>query len=648
MIPAHYTKNDLAEALAAVGLRRGDVVFSHSNVGFFGIPESGKDPDSVFKTIYGAFRQVIGEEGTLVVPAYTYSFCVMKPFDPDNTPSTCGLFTELVRLQPDARRSLDPIFSVAAIGRLSDELTRDAPAECFGPDSFWARFLEKDGIICNLNFDASSTFIHFVEKSLGVPYRYDKLFTGDLIVRGHRWKSSAIYSVQDLSNPSTVVAPEPFDQLARERGLAKSAPVGRGSVVAIRAADCFQLLRNQLQKEPWFLTKAIKTGAVPVLVKPTKPDQFKVSLPEHASMSEMAAALTPLPRDQVSDGYDAALNVLATQLPLNTYEYASGTRVGEQIVPEKWSCHRGTLETMSGKALLSYTDNPLHVASYSLPFHQVVSREELFQHLHTHPQLPHAVPYVSLIPDRGWGLCCSQNLKESLLDDQYEVTIETEFSYSSMKIGEVVIHGKNPRAVVICASLGHSAQFNAGLSGTVVGVQVMRELLGRDLQNTYRLWLIPDLMGCVAHLENILSTRSDASIIGVIFLSMLGLQNHPGLVLSSKEPSGLEQSLIEAIEQYDPEAWIASPSEGGSWNQREEMTFLKSLVPLSTLTRALPYRAPYAPYPEYNSDLDVPVATSTECLEESSALVLDLISRAEKAAVGNQRESNSSVPKRSQ
>ena len=55
-----------------------------------------------------------------------------------------------------------------------------------------------------------------------------------------------------------------------------------------------------------------------------------------------------------------------------------------------------------------YADHPLHVVSYSLPFEGMVTREELLQHLHVHPRLPEAIPFVFKYYDRDWGLCASQ------------------------------------------------------------------------------------------------------------------------------------------------------------------------------------------------------------------------------------------------
>ena len=97
------------------------------------------------------------------------------------------------------------------------------------------------------------------------------------------------------------------------------------------------------------------------------------------------------------------------------HEYPTGTECWTWLVPEKWTCHEAFLETMDGRRLFSYQDNPLHVVSYSLAIDRVVSREELLSHLHVHPELADAIPFIFKYYERDWGLCCSQKLKSSLL-----------------------------------------------------------------------------------------------------------------------------------------------------------------------------------------------------------------------------------------
>ena len=120
--------------------------------------------------------------------------------------------------------------------------------------------------------------------------------------------------------------------------------------------------------------------------------------------------------------------------------------------------------------LFSYRDNPLHAVSYSLPFEGTVTREELFRHLHTHPRLDDAIPFIFKYYERDWGLCCSKNLKQSLADETYRVAIDSDFSFSSLKVGECVAKGKSDKTFVLCAHLCHPGMVNDDLSGVVVGM----------------------------------------------------------------------------------------------------------------------------------------------------------------------------------
>ncbi|MBI4644094.1 MAG: DUF4910 domain-containing protein [Deltaproteobacteria bacterium] len=619
-----YNRAQMADALRQAGLKRGDVVFSHSNVGYFGYPEEGRDANAVFLTILGAFQEVIGEEGTLVVPTFTYSFCKRQPFDPDRTPSTCGMFTEMLRTYPGAQRSRDPIFAVSALGRLAAELTREVPPECFGKNSFWDRFIKADGAVCNLNFDAGSTFIHYVERCLNVPYRYDKLFPGTFIKDGRSQKGAAIFFCQDLSNPDTVAAFELFDRLARERGMVRSLRMGRGAIVSLRAGDVFKLIAAEVQTNPWFLTVAGQEGKVPVLLRPGDLGRFQISLPAEASMEAMIQALWRLPRDIVSDGYDAALEALGKQAPLQVHEYPTGTPCWTWIIPEKWTCREAYLETLDGRRLFSYADNPLHVVSYSLPFEGKVSREELFPHLHTHPQLPQATPFISKYYERDWGLCCSENLQASLTEDFYQVRIDAGYSYGTLKVGEVIAPGKKEESIVLCAHLCHPAMVNDDLAGVVVGLEVMRELLKRqNLRYTYRFLIVPETIGSIAYLSH--HPDLIPKMKGGLFLEMLGLNCSHSLQLSFDGHTQLDQCFSLALKAHDPEGSIV---EFKFMNDERQFNAPGVRVPMLALYRIKNFDADW-PYPEYHSDQDSPEITSGSRLEDTKELVLRMINTLE-------------------
>lgn len=259
---AHYNRTEFAEALAKVGLRKGDVVFSHSSIGFFGYPEEGRERDTVCEVIFRAFFDVLGDEGTLAVPTFTYSFCKGEPYLPEHTPSTSGIFTEWLRRRVDAKRSLDPIFSVAAVGGQAACMTNNTPRECFGENSFWDRLHAAGGRICNLNLNAGfNTFLHYAECKADAHYRMHKLFTGTIIQGGRTWEATADFFCQSPDHPYADY--DLFAALAEEQGLVRKARVGRGMIVCIDAADALDFFLTRYAGDKHFLHPEVKERACP-------------------------------------------------------------------------------------------------------------------------------------------------------------------------------------------------------------------------------------------------------------------------------------------------------------------------------------------------------------------------------------------------
>jgi aminoglycoside 3-N-acetyltransferase len=247
---------DVAGALRAAGLAEGDTVFSHSNIGYFGRCSEATSAKGLCDVFLNAFLQVVGPTGTLVVPTFSYSFGsgrTKKEFDVSGTPGVCGILSEHVRRSTGVLRSADPMFSVAAIGRLADSITRDADTECFGENSCWRRLLDVDSVVCNLNFDSASTLVHFVERRQRVPYRQNRIFFGTIVENGKAREAEAIYFSRDMNDPKSVPNFARFDQLARAANLVRTVPLGRGSIVSISARATAWLIERQLPLEPRFL-----------------------------------------------------------------------------------------------------------------------------------------------------------------------------------------------------------------------------------------------------------------------------------------------------------------------------------------------------------------------------------------------------------
>ncbi|MCX6344082.1 MAG: AAC(3) family N-acetyltransferase [Armatimonadetes bacterium] len=157
------SRDDIAAGLGALGLGIGDNVLVHSSLSSFGKMDGGAD------AVVDAILDVIGAQGTLVVPTYNYTPGV---FDPVNTPSVCGAITEAARKRPNALRSHHPTHSVAAIGALGDVITEGhEKTHAFARGSALFKLLQANGKILLLGIDhTKSSIIHVAEEMVKLPY----------------------------------------------------------------------------------------------------------------------------------------------------------------------------------------------------------------------------------------------------------------------------------------------------------------------------------------------------------------------------------------------------------------------------------------------------------------------------------------------
>lgn len=250
---ADYCIDDIKNVFKKLGLKKGDNVFSHSNLGFFGRCEGAKSAQDLCETFKKSFLEIIGEEGTLVVPTFTYSFCHKEIFDPQNTISNMGMFSEYIRQLPEAIRSDDGNFSVAALGKNAEYFTENPPEYSFGKDSFFDKFKKMNGKFVNLNFDSGSTFIHYVERELKVPYRWDKPFDGILIKNGQEQKRRFYHFVYNPEIPKHNPNFKKFDKLAKEKMITKEQNLGKGTVLVLSAVDTYNFIEENLKIDKDFL-----------------------------------------------------------------------------------------------------------------------------------------------------------------------------------------------------------------------------------------------------------------------------------------------------------------------------------------------------------------------------------------------------------
>lgn len=632
-----YSQSDLVDGLRRIGIGQGDTVYTVVNLAKLGKAKGCDTTEEHCQCLWRALEEVVGPSGTILVPTYTFSFCRGEVFDLQGSPSVKGPwsptteFLEYVRLLPGAIRSADPIHSVTGIGVHAADILSDVPPTCFGEDSVPDRLRRLGAKICAVGVGLhESNFQHHVEEIVGVPFRFKKLFTGQSRNNGVTEKKGWVYNVGILAKNGSLDEHR-LEESAREAGICRAVQVGSGELLGVDSRELFEFSSQALSKDPWLTAQGPAGNPIELERLRVAGPRHEVNLAPGASISEMVQAIWKLPRDIVSEGYDVALAALARQVPMKVHEYPTGTECWTWIIPEKWTCYEAYLETVEGRRLFSYAENPLHVVSYSLPFDGEVSRDELFAHLHVHPRIPEGVPFMFKYYERDWGLCCSQNLKDTLHDDKYKVVIRSDFSFGTLKVGEVIAPGKTDDCIVLCAHLCHPAMVNDDLSGVVVGIKVMQALLNRtDLRYSYRFIILPETIGSVAYLSQ--NEALIPKMKGGLFLEMLGLDNPHALQLSFAGDTEFDRCFSQALKEHDPQGWTGA-YRTVIGNDERQFNGPGVRVPMLSLSRVLPPSDPDWPYREYHSSYDTPGMTSFRNLDDSCDMVLKMIETIENNGV---------------
>lgn len=157
------TKDDIKQALTALGIRPGDRIMVHSSLKALGRIEGGA------QEMIAALQETVTEQGIVAMPAF--SDCTdggtRPPFHRENTSveDWIGIIPETFRKTAGVHRSDHPTHSVSAWGADAEAfLSQTDPLDCFADDGPWGKLAQNGKIVFIGPTTISNTFLHACEK----------------------------------------------------------------------------------------------------------------------------------------------------------------------------------------------------------------------------------------------------------------------------------------------------------------------------------------------------------------------------------------------------------------------------------------------------------------------------------------------------
>jgi aminopeptidase-like protein len=330
--------------------------------------------------------------------------------------------------------------------------------------------------------------------------------------------------------------------------------------------------------------------------------------------------LWPLMRSLTGEGVRRTHDVLGELVPLERLEIPSGTACFDWTVPPEWIYRQAYVIAPGGRRMLDVAEHNLHLVNYSAPFRGTVTLAQLEEHLHSLPNQPDAIPYVSSYYAPRWGFCLTQRQRDQLPEGDYQVVIDTEHVAGSLTISHAVLPGDEPDEVLISTYTCHPSLANDNLSGPLAAAFLYRWLAALPRRRlTYRFVWLPETIGSIAYLHQHGEHLRQRLVAGYV-VSCIGDRAPFTYKRSRRGDTPADRAALIALRKFSGERLRVLNFDPSGSDERQYCSPGFDL-PVGVIARSI-----YGSYPEYHTSLDNREFISFEALIESvDALLATLL-----------------------
>lgn len=304
--------------------------------------------------------------------------------------------------------------------------------------------------------------------------------------------------------------------------------------------------------------------------------------------------LFPICRSITGQGVRDTLDIVERFIPLERSSFDSGTAIFDWEVPREWNISDAYIKDSTGRRIVDFHAHNLHVVNYSVPVRARMRLAELKAHLHTIPERPDWIPYRTGYYRDTWGFCLTQRQLDTLVDDDYEVCIESSLAPGTLTLAELVLPGAVTDEVLIYTHDCHPSLCNDNLSALAVTTLLAQKWRSTAHHYTYRFIFGPATIGSIAWLSR--NEAHASKIRHGLVLASLG-DRSPFTYKRSRRGAADIDRIVEYVLQRQDNGRCEDFSPYG-YDERQFCSPGFNL-PVGRLTRA-----PNGSYPEYHTSAD--------------------------------------------
>jgi aminoglycoside 3-N-acetyltransferase len=198
------------------------------------------------KLLLDSFIEKVGEEGTLIIPAFNFNLEDGEKYDVRRSIPITGALAESALKRDDFIRTWHPLHSFLVHGKYARTMKDMENTSSFGPDSPFAFFKEKDVLMLMLGTSVTDafTFVHYVEELERVNYRRFRKKRIEYVSSDGKvsWKEIEIYA----KKPGWTMNLAPLEKLFRDKGIMKESSFNGVPCTQVRLGEAFPVILEDI------------------------------------------------------------------------------------------------------------------------------------------------------------------------------------------------------------------------------------------------------------------------------------------------------------------------------------------------------------------------------------------------------------------
>ena len=251
-----YKNIDISDKLKKIGLKKKDNIFCSASFGMLGpIDAKVKKLDELTSFFFLSIKNIIGENGTIFTPSYSYSFgnknFKKNNFNISKTSSRVGPLGNFILKNKDHVRSIDPMVSIVGIGPKA-KILKSQKKTSYGKGCMYEKLLRINNLkILNIGVGINYIpFMHYIDYLTKCKHRYKKIFKGTIQIGNIKKKSYWEYHVPFLRSEA-ISDGQKIAKIKDYKRLFKKTNFKDGYFYLADYKECFNVAFHYANINPW-------------------------------------------------------------------------------------------------------------------------------------------------------------------------------------------------------------------------------------------------------------------------------------------------------------------------------------------------------------------------------------------------------------